>query len=54
MPATGVTDPATTSIHLQDFPQTQDLGRKAIDQVEELLRLRGIIGQAIEHARQEK
>jgi isoleucyl-tRNA synthetase len=46
--------PATTSIHLQDFPQTQDLGRKAIDQVEELLRLRGIIGQAIEHARQEK
>jgi isoleucyl-tRNA synthetase len=42
------------SIHLQDFPQTQGLGRKAIDQVEELLRLRGIIGQAIEHARQEK
>src|SRR6266513_1857482 len=42
------------SIHLQDFPQTQDLGRKAIDQLEELLRLRGIIGQAIEHARQEK
>jgi isoleucyl-tRNA synthetase len=42
------------SIHLQDFPHTQDLGRKAIDQVEELLRLRGIIGQAIEHARQEK
>jgi isoleucyl-tRNA synthetase len=27
---------------------------QAIDQVEELLRLRGIIGQAIEHARQEK
>ena len=43
-----------SSIHLQDFPQTQDLGRKAIDQVEELLRLRGIIGQAIEYARQEK
>ena len=43
---------ATTS--LQDFPQTQGRGRKAIDQVEELLRLRGIIGQAIEHARQEK
>src|SRR5260370_12619564 len=42
------------SIHLQDFPQTQDLGRKAIDPVEELLRLRSIIGQAIEHARQEK
>src|SRR5882724_2134282 len=43
-----------SSIHLQDFPQTQDRGRKAMDQVEELLRLRGIIGQAIEHARQEK
>jgi isoleucyl-tRNA synthetase len=42
------------SIHLQDFPETQDRGRKAIDQVEELLRLRGIIGQAIEQARQEK
>jgi isoleucyl-tRNA synthetase len=42
------------SIHLQELPQTQGHGRKAIDQVEELLRLRGIIGQAIEHARQEK
>jgi isoleucyl-tRNA synthetase len=42
------------SIHLQEFPQTQGRGRKAIDQVEELLRLRSIIGQAIEHARQEK
>ena len=50
----GSPTPATTSIHLQDFPQTQDLGRKAIDQLEELLRLRGIVGQAIEHARQEK
>jgi Isoleucyl-tRNA synthetase len=36
------------------FPETQGRGRKAIDQAEELLRLRGIIGQAIEHARQEK
>src|SRR5215467_4463419 len=42
------------SIHLQDFPETQDRGRKSIDQVEELLRLRGVIGQAIEQARQEK
>ena len=42
------------SIHLQDFPQTQGRGRNGIDQVEELLRLRSIIGQAIEHARQEK
>jgi len=50
----GPPTPATTSIHLQDFPATHNRGRKAIDQVEELLRLRGIIGQAIEHARQEK
>src|SRR5262249_13695771 len=40
------------SIHLQDFPEVQDRGRKSIDQVEELLRLRGVIGQAIEQARQ--
>jgi isoleucyl-tRNA synthetase len=45
---------ATTSIHVQDFPETQGRGRKAIDQVAELLRLRGIIGQAIERARQER
>jgi isoleucyl-tRNA synthetase len=45
---------ATTSVHLQEFPQTQGRGRKAIEQVQELLRLRGIIGQAIEQARQEK
>jgi isoleucyl-tRNA synthetase len=45
---------ATTSIHLQEFPRAQARGRKAIDQVEELLRLRGVIGQAVEHARQEK
>ena len=50
----GSPTPATTSVHLQEFPETQGRGRKAIDQVEELLRLRGIIGQAIEHARQEK
>ncbi len=50
----GSPTPATTSIHLQDFPETLGRGRNAIDQVEELLRLRGIIGQAIEHARQEK
>ena len=46
--------PATTSIHLQEFPQTQARGRKAIEQVDGLLRLRGVIGQAIEHARQGK
>ena len=50
----GSPTPATTSVHLQVFPQTQGRGRKAIEQVEELLRLRGVIGQAIEHARQEK
>ena len=45
---------ATTSVHVQEFPQAQGMGRKAIDQVAELLRLRGIIGQAIEQARQQK
>ena len=45
---------ATTSVHLQDFPATQNRGREAISQIDDLLRLRGIIGQAIEHARQEK
>jgi len=45
---------APTSVHLREFPQTQDRGRKAIEQIDELLRLRGVIGQAIEHARQEK
>jgi isoleucyl-tRNA synthetase len=50
----GSPTPATTSVHVQEFPQAQARGRKTIEQVEELLRLRGIIGQAIEHARQEK
>jgi len=50
----GSPTPATTSVHVQEFPSPQNRGREAIDQVEELLRLRGIIGQAIEHARQEK
>jgi len=44
----------TTLVHMQEFPQSQGRGRKAIEQVEELLRLRGVIGQAIEHARQER
>ena len=47
-------NPATTSVHVQEFPEPQNAGREAIGQVEELLRLRGIIGQAIEQARQEK
>jgi isoleucyl-tRNA synthetase len=45
---------ATTSVHMQEFPVPQNRGQQAIHQVEELLRLRSIIGQAIEHARQEK
>jgi len=44
----------TTSVHLQEFPQPQDRYDKANAQVTELLRLRGIIAQAIERARQEK
>jgi isoleucyl-tRNA synthetase len=50
----GSTSPATTSVHLKEFPQTQSRGRKAIEQIDDLLRLRGIVGQAIEGARQEK
>jgi isoleucyl-tRNA synthetase len=50
----GSQTPATTSVHVQEFPKPQNRGREAIDQVEELLRLRGIIGQAVEQARQEK
>jgi isoleucyl-tRNA synthetase len=47
---------ATTSVHLQLFPDckagaTDDAVRHQIDQ---LLRLRGVIGQALEKARQEK
>src|SRR5947207_866065 len=42
------------SIHLQEFPHVQDRHREASEQVEELLKLRGVIGQAIEKARQEK
>jgi len=45
---------AATSVHVQEFPEPQNRGRETIDQVEELLRLRGIVGQAIEQARQEK
>jgi isoleucyl-tRNA synthetase len=44
------------SVHLQQFP-TADASRRdevAANVVEELLRLRGVIGQAVEQARQEK
>ena len=42
------------SVHLQEFPQAQHLHDRASAQVAELLKLRGVIGQAIERARQEK
>ncbi|PYK41243.1 MAG: isoleucine--tRNA ligase [Verrucomicrobia bacterium] len=44
------------SVHLQEFPEPQDRSRDGgtSAQVAELLRLRGVIGQAIERARQEK
>jgi len=42
------------SIHLQEFPQPQDRHDEASAQVADLLRLRGVIGQTIERARQEK
>jgi isoleucyl-tRNA synthetase len=50
----GSPTPATTSVHLQEFPAPLSESREATSQVEELLRLRGIIGQAVERARQEK
>ena len=50
----GPPTPAATSVHVQEFPQPQNRNHEASDQVEELLRLRAVIGQAIENARQEK
>jgi isoleucyl-tRNA synthetase len=42
------------SVHLQEFPPFKHGGHEASDQVAELLKLRGVIGQAIEQARQQK
>jgi isoleucyl-tRNA synthetase len=42
------------SVHLEEFPQAQHRDREAGEQVVELLKLRGVISQAIERARQEK
>ena len=39
---------------MQEFPQVDNRGHEATDQVAELLRLRSVIGQAIEQARQQK
>ncbi len=48
--------PATSSVHLELFPETDDRMRDlaASQQIDQLLRLRGVIGQALEKARQEK
>ena len=45
---------ARESVHLEEFPQSKERGTKASEQVSELLKLRAVIGQAIEKARQEK
>ena len=52
----GSPTPATNSVHLQLFPETDDRMRDlaASQQIDQLLRLRGVIGQALEKARQEK
>jgi isoleucyl-tRNA synthetase len=42
------------SVHLQEFPQAGHQQHESTDQIAELLKLRGVIGQAIEHARQQK
>ncbi|PYL06564.1 MAG: isoleucine--tRNA ligase [Verrucomicrobia bacterium] len=52
--------PAAGSVHLQEFPEPKDRDGRArppgapASQMSELLRLRGVIGHAIERARQEK
>jgi isoleucyl-tRNA synthetase len=42
------------SVHLQEFPELRDRHNEASAQIAELLKLRAVIGQAIERARQEK
>jgi isoleucyl-tRNA synthetase len=42
------------SVHLQEFPQGKGRSSETSAQVTELLKLRGVIGQAIEKARQDK
>jgi isoleucyl-tRNA synthetase len=43
-----------SSVHLEEFPNTKHRREHATAQMTDLLRLRGVIGQAIEKARQEK
>ena len=58
----GVADPgprsataATNSVHLQLFPEPAGATDDTVgQQIDQLLRLRGVIGQALEKARQEK
>ena len=50
----GSSTPVATSVHVQEFPALHNRGEQASGQVQELLRLRGVIGQAVERARQEK
>jgi isoleucyl-tRNA synthetase len=45
---------AAESVHLEEFPHSANRGTEAIEQVSELLKIRAVIGQAIEKARQEK
>ena len=45
---------AGASVHLQEFPVPSHPERETISMVQELLKLRAVIGQAIERARQEK
>ena len=42
------------SVHCEEFPELTDVDKEAVADVDELLRLRGVVGQAIEKARQEK
>jgi isoleucyl-tRNA synthetase len=42
------------SVHLQEFPHSRHRQHDASDQIAELLKLRAVIGQAIERARQQK
>ena len=61
-PVAGVADPgprsaiaATNSVHLQLFPEPAGATDDTVgQQIDQLLRLRGVIGQALEKARQEK
>jgi isoleucyl-tRNA synthetase len=44
----------SASVHLEEFPSPVGRGTQASEQVAELLRLRGVIAQALEQARQQK